>query len=104
MTKVDVSGILRKHRLGLTGYAAVRDLSTFEQAAVKTSTNQTPINRRGDCSVCCSRKRPWASRWYGTLAAGATFDFGKAQPISKYFPETREYGISWKSPYLQSPK
>jgi hypothetical protein len=40
---------------------------------------------------------------YGTLAAGATFDFGKALPISKYFPETREYRISWKGRYFQSP-
>jgi hypothetical protein len=40
---------------------------------------------------------------YGTLAAGATFDFGKALPIAKYFPETREYRISWKGRYFQSP-
>lgn len=40
---------------------------------------------------------------YGTLAAGATFDFGKALPIARYFPETREYRISWKARYFQSP-
>jgi hypothetical protein len=40
---------------------------------------------------------------YGTLAAGATFDFGKALPIAKYFPETREHRISWKGMYFQSP-
>jgi hypothetical protein len=39
---------------------------------------------------------------YGTLAAGATFEFGKALPIAKYFPEMREYRISWKGRYFQS--
>src|SRR5580704_16277902 len=32
---------------------------------------------------------------YGTLAAGATFDFGKALPVAKYFPETKKYRVSW---------
>ena len=40
---------------------------------------------------------------YGKLAAGSTFDFGKALPIAKYFPETKEYRISWKGRYFQSP-
>jgi hypothetical protein len=40
---------------------------------------------------------------YGTLVAGATFEFGKALPIAKYFPETREYRVSWKGRYFQSP-
>jgi len=40
---------------------------------------------------------------YGMLAAGATFDFGKALPIAKYFPEIREYRISWKGAHFQSP-
>jgi hypothetical protein len=40
---------------------------------------------------------------YGKLAPGATFNFGKALPVLKYFPEPREYGISWKSRYFQSP-
>jgi hypothetical protein len=40
---------------------------------------------------------------YGMLAAGATFDFGKALPIAKYFPETRAYRISWKGRYFHSP-
>jgi hypothetical protein len=40
---------------------------------------------------------------YGTLAGGATFDFGKALSIAKYFPETREYRISWKGRHFQSP-
>lgn len=40
---------------------------------------------------------------YGTLANGSTFDFGKALPIAEYFPETKEYRISWKGRYFQSP-
>jgi hypothetical protein len=40
---------------------------------------------------------------YGTLAGGATFEFGKALPIAQYFPETREYRIRWKGRYFQSP-
>jgi hypothetical protein len=39
---------------------------------------------------------------YGTLAPGATFNFGKALPIARYFPELKEYRISWKSRYFQS--
>ena len=40
---------------------------------------------------------------YGTLVTGSTFDFGKALPIAKYFPETKEYRISWKGRHFQSP-
>jgi hypothetical protein len=40
---------------------------------------------------------------YGTLAAGATFDFGKALPVAKYFPETKKYRVSWRGRYFQSP-
>ena len=40
---------------------------------------------------------------YGTLAVGASFDFGKALPIAKYFPEPKEYKINWKGRYFQSP-
>jgi hypothetical protein len=40
---------------------------------------------------------------YGMLAAGATFDFGKALPIAKYFAEAREYRISWRGSYFRSP-
>jgi hypothetical protein len=40
---------------------------------------------------------------YGTLATGSTFDFGPALPIAKYFPEAKEYRISWKGTYFQSP-
>jgi hypothetical protein len=40
---------------------------------------------------------------YGTLATGSTFDFGPALPIAKYFPEAKEYRLSWKGKYFQSP-
>lgn len=40
---------------------------------------------------------------YGTLAAAATFDFGMALSIAKYFPENREHRISWKARDFQSP-
>jgi hypothetical protein len=40
---------------------------------------------------------------YGTLSSGAAFNFGKALPIAKYFPERREYRISWKGRYFESP-
>jgi hypothetical protein len=40
---------------------------------------------------------------YGTLAAGANFSFAKNLPIDTYFPERREYKISWKGKYFQSP-
>lgn len=45
---------------------------------------------------------PQPTGGYGTLAAGATFDFGVALPIAKYFPETREHRISWKGRHFQS--
>jgi hypothetical protein len=40
---------------------------------------------------------------YGRLASGATFHFGKVLPIARYFPEQREYRISWRGRYFQSP-
>jgi hypothetical protein len=40
---------------------------------------------------------------YGKLAVGANYDFGKALPIAQYFPEKREYKVSWKGKYFQSP-
>jgi len=46
---------------------------------------------------------PGPAGGYGQLAAGATFDFGKALPIAKYFPETQEHRIRWKGQYFQSP-
>lgn len=46
---------------------------------------------------------PMPSGGYEVLAAGATFSFGKALPVSKYFPERREYKISWKGKDFQSP-
>jgi hypothetical protein len=46
---------------------------------------------------------PGPAGGYGTLAAGSTFNFGKALPIATYFPETKEYRISWKGRSFQSP-
>jgi hypothetical protein len=46
---------------------------------------------------------PMPSKGYGTLDSGANFQFGKALPIAKYFPEPREYKISWRGKYFQSP-
>ena len=46
---------------------------------------------------------PGPAAGYGMLAAGATFDFGKALPVVNYFPEAREYRISWKGRDFQSP-
>jgi hypothetical protein len=40
---------------------------------------------------------------YGTLAPGATFNFGKALHVANYFPERREYTVSWKGKNFQSP-
>lgn len=46
---------------------------------------------------------PMPTKGYGALGSGATFQLGKALAISKYFPEHREYRISWKSRHFQSP-
>lgn len=40
---------------------------------------------------------------YDSLAPGAKFDFGYALSISRYFPEAREYQISWRGRDFQSP-
>lgn len=40
---------------------------------------------------------------WGTLQPGETFQFGKALPLSKYFPVEREYRIAWKGKTFQSP-
>jgi len=40
---------------------------------------------------------------WGTLQPGETFQFGKALPLSKYFPEEREYKIAWKGKSFLSP-
>jgi hypothetical protein len=40
---------------------------------------------------------------WGTLQPGETLQFGKALPLSKYFPEEREYKIAWKGKAFQSP-
>jgi hypothetical protein len=46
---------------------------------------------------------PMPSGGYETLASGATFQFGSALPIAKYFPDEREYRVSWKGRHFQSP-
>jgi hypothetical protein len=40
---------------------------------------------------------------YGSLGSGRTFQFGKALPILQYFPEQREYRLSWRGKHFQSP-
>ena len=40
---------------------------------------------------------------YRNLRPGNTYSFGKALSLSKYFPEKREYRISWKGKNFQSP-
>jgi hypothetical protein len=40
---------------------------------------------------------------YRNLRPGATYSLGKALSLSKYFPEQREYRISWKGKNFQSP-
>lgn len=40
---------------------------------------------------------------YGDLSSGANFSFSKVLSVSTYFPEQREYKISWKSRAFQSP-
>jgi len=40
---------------------------------------------------------------YGKLSSGANFNFTYALPISKYFPESKEYKVSWRGKYFQSP-
>jgi len=39
---------------------------------------------------------------WGTLSPGESYEFGKALPISKYFPEEREYKVYWKGKMFQS--
>ncbi len=46
---------------------------------------------------------PMPTGGYGTLAPGATFNFSKALPVAKYFPEKREYTVSWRGKDFQSP-
>lgn len=39
---------------------------------------------------------------YGILKPGESYTFGKALDLSKYFPEEREYTVSWKGKRFQS--
>lgn len=39
---------------------------------------------------------------YGTISAGATFEFGKALPLKVYFPESRDYKLRWRAAGFQS--
>lgn len=46
---------------------------------------------------------PMPTGGFGKLSAGQKYDFGKALPIAQYFPEKREYKVSWKGKNFQSP-
>jgi len=39
---------------------------------------------------------------YGILKPGESYEFGKGLELSKYFPEEREYRVSWKGKGFQS--
>lgn len=39
---------------------------------------------------------------WGTLKPGESYEFGKALELSRYFPEQREYRVSWKGKGFQS--
>jgi len=39
---------------------------------------------------------------YGILKPGESYEFGKGLELSRYFPEEREYQVSWKGPGFQS--
>lgn len=39
---------------------------------------------------------------YGTLKPGESYQFGKGLELSRYFPEEREYKVSWKGKGFQS--
>ncbi len=46
---------------------------------------------------------PMPTDGYAKLAPGASFTFSKALSIAKYFPERREYTISWQGKDFRSP-
>lgn len=46
---------------------------------------------------------PTPSGGYNKLKPGATYSFGKALRIAEFFPDRREYKISWKGEDFQSP-
>jgi hypothetical protein len=39
---------------------------------------------------------------YKKVQSGFTYEFGKALPLSRYFPENREYKVYWKASGFQS--
>ena len=39
---------------------------------------------------------------WGTLNPGESYEFGKGLELSRYFPEEREYRVSWKGKGFQS--
>jgi hypothetical protein len=39
---------------------------------------------------------------WGTLKPGESYEFGKGLELSRYFPEEREYRVSWKGKGFQS--
>ena len=39
---------------------------------------------------------------YGTLKPGESYEFGKGLELSRYFPEEREYKVSWRGKKFQS--
>lgn len=45
---------------------------------------------------------PQPSGGWGTLRPGESCEFGKALELSRYFPEEREYRVSWKGKGFQS--
>lgn len=45
---------------------------------------------------------PRPGEGYGTVRSGQFFQFGKALPLAKYFPEKREYKVFWKATEFRS--
>ena len=45
---------------------------------------------------------PHPTGGYGTLKPGESYELGKGLELSRYFPEEREYKVSWKGKMFQS--
>ena len=45
---------------------------------------------------------PHPTGGYGTLKPGESYELGKGLELSRYFPEEREYKVSWKGKRFQS--
>lgn len=45
---------------------------------------------------------PQPGAGWGTLRPGESYEFGKALELSRYFPEEREYRVSWNGKGFQS--